>query len=142
MSSFIVSDSLLRKIATLVTGFKSSDYRHCFYGTEFYDVASIDPQKMIDALFLMNCDAIDARYGEGSTASKTATKVGLVRFVRAEASQVALYKGIQCYLYQCSEGDVDESPLYKAVQAVKATLADRIIKTRFEAQYDAAPWGE
>lgn len=40
---------------------------------------------------------------------------------------VQAYKSLSCFLYQCSEGDIDKKPLYKALEGYKHSLADSII---------------
>ena len=43
-----------------------------------------------------------------------------------------LYQAIGEYLYQCSEGDFPNDPLFKEVEGVKAKLADNIIRRMIE----------
>jgi hypothetical protein len=54
-------------------------------------------------------------------------------------SRVAAYKAASCLRYQCSEGDVPEQPLYKALVQFIGDLACETIDETDE--YDACPWG-
>ena len=54
-------------------------------------------------------------------------------------SEVQFFKSLQCFLYQCCEGDVDEKPLYKTLSSIRALMAPFIKENSPE--YDAAEWG-
>ena len=47
-------------------------------------------------------------------------------------------KHVQCYLYQCNEGDISETPLFKAVQRLEAEMKNVIINEL--ASYQEASW--
>lgn len=49
-----------------------------------------------------------------------------------------LYKYAQCYLYNCLEGDCDESPVYKFIKYLKGEITDEIISASWE--YEKAEW--
>jgi len=49
-----------------------------------------------------------------------------------------LYKYAQCYLYNCLEGDCDESPVYKFIKYLKGKITDEIISASWE--YEKAEW--
>jgi hypothetical protein len=54
-------------------------------------------------------------------------------------SPVQFFKSLQCFLYQCSGGDVDEKPLFKTLEALADFLAPGVNQNSKE--YDAAVWG-
>ena len=49
-----------------------------------------------------------------------------------------LYKYAQCYLFNCLEGDCDESPVYKFIKYLKGKITDEIISASWE--YEKAEW--
>ena len=49
------------------------------------------------------------------------------------------HKSTACLLYQCSEGDVPENPLYKALEELRSALAEHLVTSTPE--WDAALWG-
>lgn len=51
---------------------------------------------------------------------------------------VQAYKSLCCFLYQCSEGDIDKRPLYKALKDYEHYLAHSIISAL--PVYDQAEW--
>ncbi len=53
-------------------------------------------------------------------------------------SLVQVYKSLQCWLYQCSEGDVLERPLFKTMSKLGAAIAEEIVCSLPE--YDEAIW--
>jgi hypothetical protein len=53
-------------------------------------------------------------------------------------SALELYKLIRCYLYQCSEGDIDKKPLFIALDTYCQSVAEHIVMN--SPQYDALPW--
>lgn len=52
---------------------------------------------------------------------------------------VAAHKAITCLLYQCSEGNVVQSPLYRELLTLRDTLANQIVADMPE--WEKAPWG-
>jgi hypothetical protein len=91
-----------------------------------------------EALWAMNRDAVDGRYGEKNEAEP---------YVYEPIPQppAAVVKAIDCYLYQCSENDsdgkpVDERPLFKFIAKYCDRLCRRIVTSSPE--YNAAPRGE
>ncbi len=54
-------------------------------------------------------------------------------------SPVQMVKSLQCYLYQCAEGNVPENNLYKALDAYVSELCIHIVTN--SAEYSTAKWG-
>jgi hypothetical protein len=85
-------------------------------------------------LYRLNTDAVNSRYREGEESPGTRyhyTAVGRL-------SDIQAYKSIKCFLYQCSEGDVPERPLFIELSKVHGDLAHRIVCAT--ARYDRAEW--
>jgi hypothetical protein len=53
--------------------------------------------------------------------------------------RLAAMKLLRCWLYQCSEGEVPETALFKAFAELSNTLAQVVVSEL--AEYEAAPWG-
>ena len=87
----------------------------------------------------LNCQAVDARYGEGE--SKSFRDDLTYRFAHpyGPVTAVQAYKSLTCWLYQCSEGDVPETELYKSMERVSDALAHHIVSE--SSAYEAAKWG-
>lgn len=86
-------------------------------------------------LYNMNLDAISQRYASGAGDDygyqfKNRLPIGC---------KVALYKKIRCLIYQCSEGDVPETDLYKQLNEISNALAHDIVTHSKE--YDNVAWG-
>ena len=58
----------------------------------------------------------------------------------ADSNIVQVYKDLQCLLYQCSSGDLDQTDLFKTLSELKNYLGELII-THLPV-WEAAPWGE
>ena len=98
-------------------------------------------ERLADAMLAMNLDAFQQRYGM-KTLLKDLDSIDLDTrtWKPLEAfSEVQFFKSLQCFLYQCTEGDVDEKPLYKPLSAIQNLLAPFI--NTDSPQYDAAEWG-
>lgn len=127
MSSFIVSESCMHMVAYAV--FEARGVSETRSSGEA--ITQIGRE-----LFALNEAAFGARYPGDDSASYSAT----YQFVRGlPPARVAAYKALRCFLYQCSEGNVPESPLFKEVDDVAAILAARIIQSLPE--YNASAWG-
>ena len=61
------------------------------------------------------------------------------RYAPLLVEPVQALKALRCLLYQCSEGDVPETPLYKALDDLSNRWALEIV-SKLPA-YDAARWG-
>jgi len=107
------------------------------------------PKAVYNALSEMNCDALNQRYIHDDKAEIEQIPKDYNRFEIAgnykdgafeiPTSYYQLLKSIDCYMYQCSEGNVPESALYEAVQGIRNTLANWIISNT--PAFNSAEWG-
>jgi hypothetical protein len=95
-------------------------------------------EKLGHAMFQLNIKAVDARYGNGEAGK---FRQLTYRFEHTEAvSLVQVLKSLQCWLYQCNEGDVPTTELYGLFDTdVQMYLMDTIITKLPE--YEEADWG-
>jgi hypothetical protein len=98
-------------------------------------------ETLTDKRLAMNLDAFRQRYGITIFLEDQADIELDRRKWKTDAlfSDAQFFKTLQCFLYQCAEGDVDEKPLYKTLEAVKDLLAPFIQQESPE--YEAAAWG-
>ena len=83
----------------------------------------------------MNEDALVARYGD----EKTIFAPFVYNPVHTVMGDVMLLKGLRCFLYQCSEGDVPEKDAFSEIESIADEIAYAIVRRLPE--YDNATWG-
>ena len=140
MSAFIVEDTTINKI---VTWFRREVYRResntldqLAKKYQIDLVSDVWDEPLANAMFALNCEAVNARYGDGE-----AEKFRPLTFIfRPEpyVTLVEVYKSLQCWLYQCCEGDVPETKLYQFFREIENYLARKIVMALPE--YEEAAW--
>jgi len=84
----------------------------------------------------MNVKAVDERYGpdpEGMIPEDP------YRYRRMEdVDMMQAYKSLQCFLYQCMEGDIDRCRLYKCLEYVSGQMASFLLNETKD--YQNAQW--
>lgn len=124
MSAFVVTNETMQRC---VAGIQASGLRSFLN----YDPAT-QPQEIGELLFNLNAEAVNQRYDESDPAPAYKHKpLPMLTVIQA-------YKSLACLDYQCSEGDVPNHPVYKALEAAQARLAHRIVSRL--PQYDTAAW--
>lgn len=99
---------------------------------EFHMARAKWRDKLARDLHAMNLRAVNARYSESNPPE-------LVKYTEPScATSIQVYKTMRCFLYQCSEGDCPELPLYKSLEAVTYRMAAEIVAELPE--YEAAKW--
>jgi hypothetical protein len=101
-----------------------------------------DRESLADAMLALNLDAFRQRYGVNVLLTKDLDSVDLDRknWLPLDAfSPTQLFKSLQCFLYQCSEGNVPERSLFKALDALLNLLGPAI--NQESPEYAAAIWG-
>lgn len=84
-----------------------------------------------EKLYNLNCYALKKCYGNSD----------FPEFEYKEAnhiSKIQCLKSVQCWLYQCAEGDADTKPLYLLMQKIERILLNAIILDLEE--YKKADW--
>ena len=87
------------------------------------------------ALNSLNSLALKVRYNEEPSPGY---KFCSIKYTEASSCKVQLLKSLQCLIYQCSEGSVVKTGLYKKLIEVKNDLMDLIIRDLPE--YENAVW--
>ena len=126
MSAFLVDDRTLNHISHfMVHGYRYNSA----LANEHTSIS------MANALKQMNLEALYQRYGDEY--KETDFIVSSAMYSHA-SSPIQTFKHIQCFLYQCSEGNVPECSLYKKVETLQDQVAYSIIDNLPE--YNHAKW--
>lgn len=140
MSAFIVED---KTINTIVTMLKNSEHvlDSSWYKRELkengFDLDHLGgDEKLGQAMFKLNVQAITERYGEGE--AEKFRKLDYKYSLQPHYTVISAYKNLRCWLYQCTEGDVPKTPLFKLMHGIADSIADHIV-SRLPA-YEKAPW--
>ncbi len=141
MSAFMVEDKTINSVVTWLKREVATN-RHftldCLARVYGVDLTSDGwDEKLAHAMFQLNYDGVTERYGKGE-----AEKFRSLNFTykpEAYHSLVQVLKSLQCWKYQCSEGDVPETQLYRFFEAVAHHLALKIVMNLPE--YEKATWG-
>lgn len=86
----------------------------------------------------LNIQAFCARY-EGEILETLLANDNYQYGDKLRPSRIQAFKSLRCWLYQCSEGDVPETDLFKAFDEVSKNMASHIVSRTPE--FDAAVWG-
>ena len=140
MSAFIVKDKTINRVVTWLKSEVATSHYTLDQLARKYDIDFVSDtwdEKLANAMFQLNCDGVNARYGEGE-----AEKFRPLNFTYKPEiyfSRVQVLKSLQCWMYQCSEGDVPKTKLYQFFEEVEKYLALKIIDSLPE--YQKAKWG-
>lgn len=85
-------------------------------------------------LWAMNAEAVGQRYEEEAEPPPF-----LFSYRPAKYSPAQILKCLECLRYQCSEGDIDQRPLYAELEQKMYRWAQHIANET--AEYKAAQWG-
>lgn len=124
MSAFIVSEETMHRAVAAFIGMKNFPLDT---GTEIGRL-----------LFTMNCEAFRQRYDGRHAESMSHSPASTYEYQHRPSTPTELFKALQCLRYQCCEGDVTESALYKDVEAQCGDIAEDIVMDTDS--YAAAPW--
>lgn len=94
-------------------------------------------------LYALNAEAVRQRYGDRADLSplpeEYCWKITFWTLKESELQyKMRLYKALRCLIYQCGEGNVPETMLYKAMEERAHMMADEIIGLLPE--WKAATW--
>jgi hypothetical protein len=135
MSAFIVEQKTINKIVTWLA-------QEVERNTWLWEKARLNgivtangqwQEQLAQAMYDLNFQAVNQRYSEENTAPPIQYHPELY------GSYLAVLKSLQCWLYQCAEGDVPGKPLYQFFEEVERYLALKIVYALPE--WDKAAWG-
>jgi len=99
------------------------------------------PKDMAKKLLDLNISAMNQRYSENTGLKDVAymkTKGVDFTYHFTPSPLIQVYKSIQCLSYQCAEGDVPQTELYKFLDELENTIAHEIVSQIPE--YSKAGW--
>lgn len=107
-----------------------------------YDVVSDEnPQALVLGLSMvkLNNDVVNYRYDKKDKPELyTFEDIEIKDFYNDEKYLYQILKSLQCYLYQCSEGEYDKTNLYRALKKISYLIMNHIISSTEE--YKKAEW--
>ncbi len=138
MSAYIVEDETINRIVAYLVrdDFSSNPTARYLLNQAGFDV-SRDARGLAHEMHRLNVYGVDERYGEGQGREMSGEP-----FTYVDMGAPTIYQALmslQCLIYQCSEGDCVERPLYKLLRDIEINLMHAIIDTI--PQYKAAQWG-
>lgn len=141
MSAFIVSDKVINRIVNYLNR-NPSVFRHVFHDSGYKLDDSDDLARLALDIYTLNYDAVNERYAHVKGALPGESDLSFQFRLGAEglATPVQVFKSFQCLIYQCSEGDVPERPLYALLEKAASALASEIIRKL--PQYDKCTWDD
>ena len=132
MSAYMVEDKTINNIvAGIKRGFDNHglDYpdfnRNDLNSFGLSDLDGTNLAKIGGYLFVMNIEAIEQRYGEGEAKTFRPLDYQYRSIIWPDA--INLYKSIRCLLYQCTEGNVPETTIYKTLEEFARDIAEHIV---------------
>lgn len=135
MSAYIVEDKTINRIVTGIVDLMNlregvlSRVKHYTR-----DLAITSEDEFANELMGMNVDAVRARYPNSEPWHRR-----MVRYRPERCGPIQLLKSLDCYLYQCSEGEVPERDLFKKMDGIRNGLTRAIVCGSPE--YDQSEWG-
>lgn len=138
MSAFLVSMSTINQIVAVISSLLRS--HHNSRAADMFAEAGIDTtqphweEKLAKAMFALNQRALYWRYGDPIVERFIYTRLPV------SPNLYQTLKSVECWLYQCTEGDVPKRKLYQFFKTVVRTWLLEIIIYRTP-EYHKAEWG-
>ncbi len=130
MSAFICNNETINAITYYVFANPYAETQFIKLGLGKMGIAT--PREFGQALYRMNSEAVNNRYQEQE-------EPPLFKYRATEyPGNIAAYKATRILLYQCHEGNVPDSELYRLLSTISVRIADDIISAMPE--YDAIEW--
>jgi hypothetical protein len=138
MSAFVVEDKTINRVVSFLATDRESDWlrRRIIKELGLDLETELGRETLGKLMFSLNVDAVNQRYGEN--AAQEFRPLNYQYRMEISCNRLMAFKALQCWHYQCSEGDIDETPLYQLMERVQGWLAEAIV-TRLEA-YDKLAW--
>ncbi len=139
MSAYVVNDKTINDVISFLNLKQGgsdvywSDYALTAIG--IYVSTDDACRELAHEMFELNCNAVDQRYSKGAAAEFRPLDF---KYTFSITSIMQAYKSLSCWKYQCSEGDVPDSELFKKMTKVFDLLAHHIVQT--SVAYDKAEW--
>lgn len=134
MSAFVVKEKTINRIVNYLADARNLDFTRRLLEEKGYDLKVVEgKRKLFNHLYSMNLQAVDQRYKEKNMRDHYSFKL------LDGCMSIAAYKAFNCFMYQCCEGNIPETDLYKLMDKVQSQVARHILSCSKE--YDTADWG-
>lgn len=139
MSAYVVENKTINKVLSHIKLKRDSEWikRQLIEKTGFDVTTDEGLEQLGRALLLLNVQAVNVRYGNGDDATQILKDYSYR--LTLDANCFIALKALHCLRYQCSEGDVPETDMYKTIEWLSMTWAEDIV--RDIKAYDIAAWG-
>ncbi len=146
MSAFVVDSATINRILAFVRYDRNGEWaRHKLAEAGYPLNGAPSLARLGSAMYDLNVAAVEDRYPDciGHPENRPGNTEEAISGYRFEGtyppSPIAAVKALDCWLYQCAEGDVPTRPLYQLFDMIRHMLTSRIVGSLPE--YEAAPWG-
>lgn len=138
MSAFIVEDKTILDVVNTLSIMRNGDWLRDKVKEGGYDLETTEGRKALASdMFALNVYGVEQRYGKGE--AEGFRPLDFRYRLTLPVTLIQAYKSLQCWHYQCSEGDTaDKSSLYMLMERVENILAANIVRGLPE--YDKANW--
>ncbi len=96
-------------------------------------------QKLGMSMHMLNVQAVNERYRENQSPDVSYRFLEPAIMPTHNPSRIQVLKSLRCLIYQCSEGSVPETDLYRALDKLAGSIALDIVRDL--PAYDEAEWG-
>lgn len=140
MSAFVVSDTTINKIVSWLYQEPTNavTWGGCqdILARHGYDIKTEqEARRLANDLFALNVRAVDERYWGGAQRFRT---LDFEYVFMTPKSAIETVKALGCLMYQCAEGTVPETDLYKLMEEIINAMCRGIVMDSKE--YQEAPW--
>lgn len=130
MSAYVVSDEIINRIVSYLSfeHYQSVTHGSCkrILTKAGYDVETRDGvEQLANAMFDLNVEAVEQRYGEGQ--AKEFRPLDFQFHIVRSGPAVKVFKALREWNYQCSEGNVPATDLYKLMDRISCALCRGIV---------------
>lgn len=145
MSAFVVDDKTINRVVTYLRDDRDLKDWFGHQVSKRLDISILSQDGLAQLARLMhvtNVQAVQQRYPDepAETLPGPIREAGEHFHFRYELTgRMQALKSLQCWLYQCAEGNVPESAVYRLMERVKAEMALAIVSDLPE--YERAEWG-
>jgi len=137
MSAYVVDDRVINKVVAWL-GCKALGSGYNSYPVAGYNLTiRTECQRLAEDMFGLNVKAVNARYGEGEAERFRPPDFEYVP--RVPGNRFSVIRALENWHYQCAEGDVPETALYKAMGAVLRALYRRVVQSLPEYEREPLP---
>ena len=142
MSAYVVNDDTVNSVVSWLSSEQFGNGITYGRATRIIKKLGFDPgsddfgQKLGQAMFDLNCQAVNERYGPGE--AEKFRPLDYAYQYKMTPNIFQILKSLHCWHYQCAEGKVPETELYKGFESIIHAIEGGIVNSL--PQYEAAKW--